>query len=192
MSDPVALSFRPLTEESWDDFEQLFGAKGASGGCWCMLWRTSPKEFKAKKGDGNREAMRRLAGSARAPGILAYEAETPIAWCAIAPREEYPALKRSRILQPIDEEPVWSVSCFFIDKAHRKKGVSAKLLDAAVSYAKSQGAKVVEGYPVEPDKENYPAVYAWVGLAKTFTKANFEECARRSPTRPIMRRKLES
>ena len=135
MTDLKALSFRPLTEENWDDFEQLFCAKGASGGCWCMLWRTSPKEFKAQKGDGNCEAMRRLAGSARALGIFAYDAETPIAWCAIAPREEY---------------------------------------------------------PVEPDKENYPAVHAWVGLAKTFTTANFEECARRSTTRPIMRRKLES
>ena len=136
--------------------------------------------------------MRRLARSKTAPGILAYEGDTPVGWCAIAPREEYPALERSRILKPVDDEPVWSVSCFFIDKDRRKMGLSVKLLEAAVSYAKSRGAKIVEGYPVEPAKGNYPAVYAWVGLARSFEKAKFRECTRRSPTRPIMRRKIES
>jgi len=186
------LTFHPLSDDNWQDLEQLFGDRGASGGCWCMLWRKTPTEFKEQKGNGNRESMRRLAHSERAPGILAYEGNKPIGWCAIAPREDYPALSRSRVLKPIDDQPVWSVSCFFIDKAHRKKGLSARLLEAAVNYATSQGAKLVEGYPVEPVKDNYPAVYAWVGLAKTFKKAKFKECARRSPTRPIMRRKIKS
>jgi len=155
-----------------------------------MLWRKTPAEFKEQKGDGNRKSMQRLAQSNRARGVLAYEENKPVGWCAIAPRDDYPALSRSRVLKPIDDQPVWSVSCFFIDKAHRKKGLSAKLLEAAVNYAKAQGAEIVEGYPVEPDKDNYPAVYAWVGLAKTFKKAKFKECARRSPTRLIRRRKI--
>lgn len=192
MSESKRLVFRPLSEDTWKDFEQLFGDRGASGGCWCMLWRTSPGEFKEQKGDGNRRSMQRLAQSKKAPGILAYEGNTPIGWCAIAPREEYPALSRSRVLKPVDNEPVWSVSCFFIDKMHRKKGLSAKLLEAAVDYAKAQGAKIIEGYPVEPGNSNYPPVYAWVGLAKTFKKAKFKECIRRSPTRPIMRRQIKT
>lgn len=192
MSGTNQLTFRPLRNDNWADFERLFGARGASGGCWCMLWRTTPTEFKAQKGEGNRESMRRLAQSDRAPGILVYRGNAPVGWCAIAPREDYPALGRSRVLKPFDDEPVWSVSCFFIDKAHRKTGLSVKLLEAAVSYARSQGAKIVEGYPVDPGKDNYPAVYAWVGLARTFEKAGFRECARRSPTRPIMRLKTVS
>jgi len=157
-----------------------------------VLWRKTPAEFKEQKGNGNRKSMQRLAQSKRSPGILAYDGNNPIGWCAIAPRKDYPALSRSRVLKPIDDQPVWSVSCFFIDKAHRKQGLSAKLLEAAVNYAKTQGAKIVEGYPVEPVKDNYPSVYAWVGLAKTFKKAKFKECARRSPTRPIMRREIKS
>ncbi len=192
MSESKQLTFRPLSVDNWKDFKQLFGDRGASGGCWCMLWRKSPSEFKEQKGYGNRKSMQRLAQSKRAPGILAYEDNAPIGWCAIAPREEYSALSRSRVLKPIDDEPVWSVSCFFIDKAHRKRGLSVKLLKAAVDYAKIQGANIVEGYPVEPSKSNYPAVYAWVGLAKTFKKAKFKECIRRSPTRPIMRRVIKS
>ncbi len=157
-----------------------------------MLWRLEPAEFEAQKGAANRNAMRRLARAGTAPGILAYEGDTPIGWCAIAPREAYPALARSRVLKPVDDLPVWSVSCFFIDRAHRRKGVSVKLLEAAVDYAGSRGAEIVEGYPVEPAGGDYPAIYAWVGLAKTFGKAGFRECARRSPTRPIMRREVKS
>jgi len=155
-----------------------------------MHWRLTPREFKARKGGGNRQAMRRLARSERAPGILAYDAENPIGWCAIAPREEYSALDRSRVLKPIDDQPVWSVSCFYIDKAYRRQGVSVKLLDAAVKYAKSNGARIVEGYPVEPKKDNYPAVFAWTGTTKTFKRAKFQEYVRRSSTRPIMRREI--
>lgn len=188
MENSSKLTFQPLDEGNWHDFEQLLGDKGGSGGCWCMLWRKSPKALKEQKGEGNRESMRQLAHSKISPGILAYAGESAVGWCAIAPREDYPALDRSRILKPVDDQSVWSVSCFFIDKSYRKKGISSKLLEAAVDYARSQGARIVEGYPVEPAKENYPAVYAWVGLARTFEKAGFEECTRRSPTRPIMRR----
>lgn len=186
------LTFRPLRGENWADFEYLFGDKGAAGGCWCMLWRTSPAEFKAQQGDGNRKSMLRLARSKTAPGILAYAGNLPVGWCAIAPREDYPALGRSRVLKPVDDQAVWSVSCFFIDKAHRKQGLSVKLLEAAVDYAKSQGAKIVEGYPIDPTRDTYPAVYAWTGLSRAFQRAQFKECARRSPTRPIMRRRLSA
>jgi len=155
-----------------------------------MLWRLSPSEFEAQKGNGNRKAMQRLAQSKTSPGILAYDANTAIGWCAIAPREEYPKLNASRILKPVDEKPVWSVSCFFIHKAYRRKGISVKLLNAAAVYAKSKGAKIIEGYPVDPTKNNYPPVFAWTGISKAFQKAEFTECIRRSPTRPIMRREV--
>ncbi|HKJ51609.1 MAG TPA: GNAT family N-acetyltransferase [Gammaproteobacteria bacterium] len=187
--DPV---FRPLGRDNWADFEKLFGERGGSGGCWCMLWRLSPADFEAGKGDCNRKAIRRLAESARSPGILAYVGGDAVGWCALAPREDYPGLARSRVLKPVDERPVWSVSCFYIDRAWRRRGISVALLDAAVEFARGQGAKIVEGYPVEPAKQNYPAVFAWTGTAQTFRRAGFEECLRRSPTRPIMRRSVES
>jgi GNAT superfamily N-acetyltransferase len=152
-----------------------------------MFWRLRRSEFQSQKGEANKESMRSLVNSGAVPGILAYVGEEPVGWCAIAPRESYPVLERSRVLRRIDETPVWSVTCLFVKKEHRHKGISVQLLRAAVAHVKEQGGTVVEGYPVEPKTEKMPAAFAWTGLVSAFEKAGFTECARGSPTRPIMR-----
>ena len=183
----IKLTFHPLTPDRWDDFERLFGKNGACGGCWCMFWRLSRREFESQKGEGNHLAMRQIINSGETPGLLAYDKDNPVGWCAVAPRERYSALARSRVLKPIDEKPCWSVSCFFINKAYRKKGVATALLSAAVKYVRSKGGKILEGYPLEPKEGNIPPSFAWTGIPKAFERAGFHEVARRSPTRPIMR-----
>jgi GNAT superfamily N-acetyltransferase len=184
------LQFQPLTPERWGDFERLFGARGACGGCWCMLWRLKRSEFEKQKGDKNKAAFKAVVDSGEAPGILAYANGNAIGWCAVAPRETYPALDRSRVLKKVDDKPVWSIVCLFIAKEYRRKGVSVELLNAAAQYVRKRGGRLVEGYPVEPRKNAMPDVFAWTGVASAFLKAGFAECARRSETRPIMRRDL--
>jgi len=179
--------FHPLTLKRWGDFEQLFGVRGACGGCWCMWWRLKRSEFERQKGEGNRKAMKAIVDSGEIPGILAYIGKKSVGWCAVAPRESYPVLERSRILKSVDATPVWSVSCFFIHKNFRNKGLSVRLLHAAIAHVKDHGGRVVEGYPVEPKKDRMPPAFAWTGLASGFKKAGFTEVARRSETRPIMR-----
>jgi len=183
----LKLAFHPLTLDRWADFETLFGPRGACAGCWCMFWRLKRSAFNSQKGEGNRNAMRALVAAGEVPGILAYADGAPVGWCAVAPREHYSALERSRILKPLDDQPVWSVSCFFIARPYRNRGVSVQLLKAAVAWVKERGGTLVEGYPVEPRKGPMPAAFAWTGLASAFRKAGFTECARRSETRPIMR-----
>jgi len=183
----IELEFHPVTQKRWPDFETLFGEKGACGGCWCMLWRLTRKEFEQQKGEANRQAMQTIVNSGEIPGLLAYSEKQPVAWCSVAPRENFPALERSRVLKKIDDVPVWSISCFFIHKDFRKQGLSVRILEAVIGYVKKQGGKIVEGYPVEPKKGKTADVFAWTGLASFFKKAGFVECARRSETRPIMR-----
>jgi GNAT superfamily N-acetyltransferase len=183
----VRLDCHPLSPDRWDDFETLFGDNGACGGCWCTTWRQSRSDFNRRKGEGNRRFFLKVVEAGEPPGILGYIDGEPVGWCAFAPRENYPSLERSRILQPVDDTPVWSVSCFFIRKDHRRKGLTVKLLKAAIKHMKGRGAKVIEGYPVEPKLNEMPPVFAWTGLAAAFLSAGFREVARRSETRPIMR-----
>ncbi len=188
---PRDLVARPLTPDRWDDFVSLFGPRGACGGCWCMWWRETHAEFERLKGDGNRKAMRRIVSSGEVPGIIGYVEDEPVAWCAVAPRERFSRLERSRILKRVDSKPVWSVVCFFIAKPYRKLGLSRRMLEEAVRHAGAGGAETVEGYPVEPKKGSTADVFAYTGLARVFRSAGFTEVARRSETRPIMRRPAE-
>lgn len=164
-----------------------------------MLWRLRAKDYAVAKGEPNKSAMRALMATSprpAAPGLLGYdENAAPVGWISIAPRAEFVRLQTSRVLKPLDETEdlatVWSVSCFLIAKMHRGRGYAAELLRSAVDYATAHGARSVEGYPIDPKKPRYPAAYAWTGFVGAFRAAGFEEVARRSETRPIMRRAVE-
>lgn len=152
-----------------------------------MAWRLPTKEWNAKKGSGNRAAFRKIVAAGPAPGVIAYGAKKPVGWCSIAPRQEYSYLSRSRVLKPLDDTPVWSVSCLFVRRDFRRKGVATALLRAATEFAYRQGAVSVEGYPVIPYSRSMPAAFAWTGTLSNFTAAGFVEVARPSGQRPILR-----
>ena len=181
------LEFHPLTLDRWKDLENLFGERGACGGCWCMWWRLTRSQFEKQKGNKNKAALEKIVRSGQVPGILAYAQKEPIAWCSVGPRETYPALERSRTLKRLDDKPVWSVVCLFVAKPFRDREVSVRIIKAAVDYAKKNGVKIVEAYPQEPKKGRWPDAFVWTGHVSAFKKAGFVEVHRGSPTRPIMR-----
>jgi GNAT superfamily N-acetyltransferase len=180
----------PLTPERWTDLEALFGPRGACGGCWCMTPRLTRAEYERNKGEGNRRALRALVDSGTVPGLLGFVDDRPVAWCSLGPRGDFSWLARSRLFRPVDDRPVWSIVCLFIDKTHRRQGLSARMLEAACAHAAAHGATCVEAYPVEPRGSDMPAVFAHHGLASAYLRAGFHEVARPSPTRPIMRREV--
>ncbi len=180
-------TIQPLTLDQWSDFEQLFGPRGACGGCWCMWWRLPRAQFAQRQGELNRQSMQDIVTSGEVPGLLLYRDGQPVGWCSVAPREQFPVLSRSRVLKPVDDQPVWSIICFFVSRPQRHAGVMVELLNAAVEYAGSQGARILEGYPVDPKGNQTPDVFAYTGLFSAFLQAGFHEVARRSETRPIMR-----
>ena len=184
------LTFHPLTADRWKDIETLFGPRGACGGCWCMYWKQTASEFRSLAGAGNKRAFHRLVSKGMVPGIIAYDGIQPVGWCAVEPRENYPRLANSRVLAPVDEKPVWAVACLFVARACRLKGVSAQLIKAAVQHVREQGGHVVEGYPVDA-KSKQPDAWIWTGPLAAFEQAGFKEVARRSKTRPIMRKRLK-
>jgi GNAT superfamily N-acetyltransferase len=184
---PLALRFEPVTPDRWNDLEKLFGERGACGGCWCMSWRKQRAEFVRDKGMANRASLHVLVKKGPPPGILAYDGETPVGWCAVAPRREYIRLANSRVLRPIDDAPVWSISCLFVTRPYRRRGVAVGLLTAAAGFVKRQGGIIVEGYPVLPTKGVLPDAFVWTGPLRAFLRAGFEEMPRWSESRPIVR-----
>lgn len=184
------LEFHPLTLERWGDLEGLFGARGACGGCWCMWWRLRRRDWEARRGTGNKRALKALVRRGAQTGLIAYAGAEPVAWCAFAPRAEYPVLARSRILKPVDEVAVWSVTCFFVAPEWRGRGLTSRLLRAAARVAANAGARVLEGYPHELGGDTLPGPFVHTGLLSAFERAGFREVARRSAKRPILRKAL--
>ena len=174
---------------SGPDVVTLFGPRGACAGCWCMWPRLAAAEFRHGSGDGNRRRLQQLVRSDARTGLLAYSNGEPVGWIALAPRTEYPRLDRSRVLAPVDDKPVWSVTCFFVRRDWRKRGLTVRLLREASKFAATRGGRILEGYPIDARKRAADA-FVWTGLAATFERAGFHEVARRSATRPIMRRAL--
>lgn len=180
-------SFHLLTPDRWKDFVKLFGLKGACAGCWCTYWILKRSEYdRMRKTGETKKYFKKIVNGKTPPGILAYDNETAIGWCAIQLRENYPVLGNSIVLAPVDDKKVWSIVCFYINSKYRRMGLTTLLIKESVKFAKSEGAKIVEGYPVEPKKVTAP-VFIYTGIASAFTRAGFREVARRSETRPVMR-----
>jgi len=155
-----------------------------------MYPRLPDKEDKAGRGEVNHQKMKALVDSGKTPGLLGSKDGVPVGWISLGPREEFPRLKGSKILAPVDDQPVWSVVCIFIAKGFRRQGISVELLVAAGEFAKSNGAAILEGYPTDPHGAKQPDAFVWTGIHTAYLKAGFVEVERRSKTRPIMRKYL--
>jgi GNAT superfamily N-acetyltransferase len=182
----MALVVRQLTSELWPALEDLFGRQGASNGCWCMYWRIGPG-YARRARDDNRADFQRIADADRPPGLLALDRDIAVG----SPRRALPWLDRARFLSPIDAADVWSISCFYIRRSWRRRGVTAALIEAAATMASEAGASILEAYPVDKTQPS-GASNAFTGVASTFERAGFREVARRSPARPIMRLELKT
>lgn len=180
------ISFQPLNPDRWDDFVYLFGEKGAYGGCWCMWWRITRSQFDNNKNAGNKQAMKNLVDSGEIPGILAYMGDKAVGWCSVAPREKFGSLNRSPVLKRIDDKPVWSIVCLFLDKKQRGIGLAKFLVLGAIDYVRENGGRIIESYPYLTPERN-SALTNFMGTPELFKQLGFVECARPSASKLIMR-----
>jgi GNAT superfamily N-acetyltransferase len=154
-----------------------------------MWFRETNAEFERSGNVGNRRAMADLVRRNRQPGLVAYVDGRPAGWVSVAPREEFGRIERSPVLKRVDERPVWSVVCFFIDRRFRGRGLGKRLLEAAAEHAARKGARVVEAYPWDPKRGRaLTNAEAFIGLLPMFEAAGFRQVARRSAARPIVRK----
>ena len=177
------LEFHPVTPERLADLERFSCAHGKFRYCSCMRWRMTSGEFQRSSKEQRVAALAARVAAGEPGGVLAYAEGEPIGWCSIAPRECYAALERSTVLPRLDAAPVWAVVCFFIDRRFRRKGVALDLLHAAVAYARTKGATLIEGYPVEPGARSY----TFMGTPELFFAGGFRDVTPEAQVRRVMR-----
>jgi GNAT superfamily N-acetyltransferase len=184
----LKLAIRPLTPDLWPALEDLFGKNGACNGCWCMYWRIGSR-YRKRSRALNKAAFREVVKRGPPPGLLAFDGDVAVGWCQLTPRDAVPWLDRAWRLKRVDALPVWSLSCFYVRKGYRKRGVTSALIGAALKAARRNGAPALEAYPLDADLT--PSASS-TGYVSTFARAGFETVARRVPPRPIMRHDLEA
>ena len=192
----VALDVHPLTPERWDDLVALFNGRGGSQvrSCWCMFYRRSgPAAVPAGMtyAEHNRRSLKALVDAGTVPGLLGYRDGRPVAWISLGPREQYAKLARSSVMKPVDDKPVWSVICFYTALELRGERVAEAMLHHAAAYARANGARLLEAYPIDkPARDRDDSM--WFGAKSMYDRAGFVEVARRKPARPVMRKRVRA
>lgn len=201
MANTPRFDVRPVTPDRWDELAAFFGPSGAYSGCWCTWWRQPAAAFDAGCRDGaagNRALLQRLTRDGAVPGLLAYDDDRPVGWVTVAPRPEFGRILRSPALRPDRADPtddpgdgaVWSVACFWVPRAQRRRGVATALLAAAVDHARDGGATRIEGYPVD-SREHRSDADVYTGTVPFFERAGFTLVRRPgSGQRAVMSRTL--
>ena len=180
------LTIHPATSDLWPALRDLFGEKGACGGCWCMYWRIG-NEYRRRSQEANRADLLEVVIKGPPPGLIAFDGELAVAWCQLTPRALLPWLDRA--WQRIDDLPVWSISCFYIRKGYRRQGITSALIQKAIEITRKAGVPSLEAYPLNADLS--PSATG-TGYVSTFLRAGFRVVGRRSLARPIMRLDLRS
>lgn len=189
------LDVRPVTADLWPLLETLFGPQGACYGCWCSYFRLAPKQRQELSRDDKKQHLKQAAEAKLPPGLIALDDGVPVGWVQVTPRAHVPRWNTTRtVSRPLDgDDPsdpgLWAISCFFIQSSRRGQGLSHALVDAAVTHAQRNGARILEACPVEQAKHS-KSVGLLAGSARVFEQAGFEAVAERKPGRPLMRKVL--
>ena len=173
------LTVKSVTKSTWPELEALFEGRGGPSYCWCMPFRKMENRAEASNED-RKAALKGRVDEAVPIGLVGYIEGEPVAWCSVGPRESFATMYKA---QDDAEAGVWSVTCFFIRRDHRGKGLSAQMLAAAIEEARGRGAKVIEGYPVDPDSPSY----RFMGFLPLYAGQGFTETGREGKRRHVMR-----
>jgi GNAT superfamily N-acetyltransferase len=184
------VELHPITPGRLDDLAELFGTTAVTTRCHCTWFLLrDPERSRVWEAGGSRECFDRFTVDAPAPtGVLAYHDGVPVGWCAVGARAWYPRLEIAKAWRGGDPA-AWVVTCFYVRRAARRTGLTAELLEAAVTLAGKHGAAVVEGAPRATGFKTSGGD-GYVGFESTFRACDFTAAGPRDGKRLLMRRTL--
>lgn len=146
------VTYQKINPNNWIDFETLFAKhKGVRGGCWCSYYLNFASEHNKLNREERKSSHERLVASGIATGIMLYDKNLPIAWCQVAPKDVIKRFNRNRIYEAkllnSEDTNIWRISCVFVDKDCRRRGIAKKAIAFALDYIKQEGGGVVEVFP---------------------------------------------
>lgn len=191
----MSYTTRELNARTLPDFELLAAKQGE---CWCMFYQRPRPVGKGLSGAQRRARNRgdkaRLVRGGRSHAILVYAGQSPIGWCQYGPREELPRIDAGRgyrkVEPPAGEERVWRITCFFVDRAHRGKGVATIALRAALESIKKRGGGIVEAFPVVSERMAAVPEWRWFGTMRMFAREGFAAVAPLGTSGLLMRKTI--
>ena len=181
------ITIEPATPDRFDDAQHALSGGGDGHSCQCQWWMITNAEWQKTSQEQREGLLRDEIDAGPAPALIAYVDGEAAGWVRIGPRTTQVRIGRTRNFtdaseEPWDDDSVWSVSCFVVRKEHRNQGLNARLLDAAIDYARTGGARVIEAYPLDPDAgKKIPVNDLYHGVLSTFEEAGFREVARPKP-----------
>ncbi|MBN9256158.1 MULTISPECIES: GNAT family N-acetyltransferase [unclassified Mesorhizobium] len=188
----MSTTIAPLVPELWADFEDLFGKQGACYGCWCTHFRLPPAVRRENDRQRNKDHIRERIEAGPPPGLLAFDDGTAVGWMQVGPRADVPEWNnQGRGSAPLDpgdatDPGVWAITCFFIRTKARGRGITHRLVQGGIEFARGSGARLIEACPMDLSKDSR-SIGLFVGSSRVFERAGFQRVVERKPGRPLMR-----
>jgi len=180
---------KALDADTWDAFARLAERhNGVFGGCWCTYFHTFHAE-KTFTADGNRALKQRLVDEGRAHAALVFDADEAVAWCEYGTPEELPNIyHRKQYEAELDALPDYRITCMFVDKKYRRKGLTAVALRGALDLISKAGGGVVEGYPHDNEGQKVSVLYN--GTRSLFEQVGFSYVRPKGTRNCVMRKEI--
>ncbi|MFZ1660589.1 MAG: GNAT family N-acetyltransferase [Paracoccaceae bacterium] len=165
---------KALDGATWPDFAALVERhKGVWGGCWCMGFHAKGEGW-GKSAELNRAEKETLVRGGRAHAALVYDGDVCVGWCQFGSPQELPRIKnRVEYEAGKTDLPAWRITCFFVDRACRARGVAAAGLGGAMAEIFRLGGGVVEGYPEDVSGRKVSGSFLHGGTLAMFEAAGF-------------------
>lgn len=185
------VTIQDATAERLDDVVHALTGGGDGAACSCQWWMMPNSRWQQTPRDERADMLRDELIAGPPPGLVAYVDGAAAGWVRIGPRPPQVRIGRTRAIaaatsEPLDDDTVWALSCFSVRREHRGAGLTARLLDAAIAYARTHGARVIEGYPVDTTVGTASSDALYHGALSTFLQAGFVELDRCGGNRALV------
>lgn len=184
---------QPLDESTWPAFSKLVEANGGVwGGCWCICYHLDPNGPKGQM-KPYRETKHRLVKEGRAQAALVFDGDEALGWCQFGPSQDLPGVRNRKNYEAgLDAIPDWRITCFFVGKGFRRRGVAHAALRGALAQVASLGGGVVEAYPEDVEGRKVSGSFLHGGTVAMFTAEGFEPVRRIGKNQWVVRKTVES